>query len=196
MDYGDSADHVARFKAALCGQSNDETIVRGTILHGPSFAIEDEAHFGLKQRVATQMNIDVSRDVFMVGSGKLGFSIAPHKRYQPFGDRSDIDLAIVNHDLYQRVWHEVHAYKESGAHWPDQAAFEKYLSWGWIRPDKLPRSASFPFSNEWRDFFRSLQTQRVAGPYKVAAALYHDFPFFIKYQQRSVAACRTELEVL
>jgi hypothetical protein len=190
----DSTDIDARvkdFTDYLVSQRDDAIVVRQKILHGNSFAIDEATHFGLKQTVAEKFGIDVSTDVFMVGSAKMGFSLAPTKRFRHFRDKSDIDLAIINHDLYKRIWHEVHAYKESGADWPEQATFEKYLSWGWIRPDKLPRSASFEFANEWWDFFRGLQASRAAGPYKIAAALYHDFPFFVKYQQRSVAACRT-----
>ena len=181
---------VANFTDYLETQPDDALVVSEKILHGSAFAIGEDAHFKVKRAVAENFGINVSTDVFLVGSAKMGFSLAPHKRYREFGDRSDIDLAIVNHDLYNRVWHEVHEYKESGADWPEKPMFERYLSWGWIRPDKLPRSETFKFTNEWWDFFRSLQAARTAGPYKVAAALYHDFPFFMKYQQRSVAACR------
>ena len=108
-------------------------------------------------------------------------------------DHSDVDVAIVSHELYEKVWHEVHQYSLGGADWPNQARFEKYLAWGWIRPDLLPRSTSFAFSNGWFEFFQGLKADRIAGPCKIAAAIYHDLSFLIKYQKGSVMKCREDL---
>ncbi|MFE3589051.1 hypothetical protein ACFXOY_16160 [Streptomyces niveus] len=181
---------LAIFKEALSIETNDRRIVDAKILHGTCFAIQEDAHYSLKEEIASKFSLRVHQDIFIVGSAKLGFSISPKKRYQPFGDRSDIDVAIVSHDLYERVWHETHQYMESGAYWQGKSDFERYLAWGWIRPDKLPRSPSFEFTDAWWNFFRSLQVSRRYGPYKVAAAIYHDMSFLTKYQMRSVAACR------
>jgi hypothetical protein len=136
----------------------------------------------------------VHQDIFVVGSAKLGFSISPKKRYRLFGDQSDIDIAIVSHDLYERVWHETHEYMNSGAYWHNKREFERYLAWGWIRPDKLPGGPTFEFTDMWWNFFRSLQQSRRYGPYKIAAAVYHDMSFLTKYQMGSVASCRDEVK--
>lgn len=191
-DYADPRAQIDAFRANLGGQPDDERIVREHILHGTAYAIEDGVLYGLKQRVSAEYQLDPNRDVFVVGSAKLGFSVAPAKRYKPFGDHSDVDVAIVSHELYQTVWHEVHEYALSGADWPKRERFESYLAWGWIRPDLLPRSASFNFSNSWFEFFRALQSERVAGPYRIAAALYHDISFLVEYQKGAVSKCRED----
>ncbi|MFK4761455.1 hypothetical protein ACI3KS_11020 [Microbacterium sp. ZW T5_45] len=191
----EEADHlsrVANFRQALTVEPDGEQIVRQHILHGSAVAISNAQEYALKKSVSSQFSVDPNQDVFVVGSAKLGFSIAPHKRFNAFNDRSDIDVAIVSHDLYFRVWHEVHQYSLQGADWPEQEKFKGYLAWGWIRPDLLPRSKQFQFSNSWFEFFRSLQQERVAGPFKVAAALYHDISFLIKYQHSAVEKCREE----
>ncbi|WP_146179823.1 hypothetical protein [Micromonospora sp. RP3T] len=184
---------VASFTAAMGTTLDDSAIVDQYVLHGSCYAIQEEQHYALKREVAHQFNLEVSRDIFVVGSAKLGFSIAPNKRYRYFGDRSDIDIAIVSHDLYQKVWHEVHSYAESGADWPRRESCEGYLAWGWIRPDKLPSGRSFTFASEWWEFFRALQRGGKFGPYKVAAGLYHDIEFLRRYQMRAVGSCRTAL---
>ena len=43
-------------------------------------------------------------NVYLVGSAKLGFSIAPHKLWQPFSDESDIDVVIISEDLFKSLW--------------------------------------------------------------------------------------------
>lgn len=181
---------LAKFKEALSSESNDRRIVDANILHGSCFAIHDDDHYSLKDEIASEFSLKVHQDIFIVGSAKLGFSISPRKRYRLFGNSSDIDVSIVSHDLYEKVWHETHEYMESGAYWEGRRDFEKYLAWGWIRPDKLPRGSSFEFTNSWWNFFRSIQRSRRYGPYKIAAAIYHDMSFLTKYQMRSVAACR------
>jgi hypothetical protein len=183
---------IADFRAALVAEPEDKVVVQQYVLHGACVAVPEASHFRLKQAVSKEFDIEVATDVFVVGSAKLGFSIAPRKRWRGFGEHSDIDIAIVNHDLYQTVWHEVDAYRQSGADWPRQAEFERYLAWGWIRPDKLPRSALFPFSNRWWEFFSSLQGERLAGPHKVAAGLYHDIEFLVAYQMQAVNSCRND----
>lgn len=187
----DPAERLAMFKEALVSDQTDEALVDQYVLHGSCFAIAEDQHYALKDQVSRQFGLEIHQDVFVVGSAKLGFSIAPHKRYREFGDRSDIDLAIVSHELYQRVWHEAHSYSESGVDWPRRRDFESYTAWGWIRPDKLPSGASFAFSTEWWRFFRALQQSRRYGPYKIAAGLYHDVGFLRKYQMRAISACRS-----
>jgi predicted nucleotidyltransferase len=193
VDYDAIPARLQVFKAALAAQPDNERVVREHILYGEAFAIEAAPMFELQRRVANEFDVDANQDVFLVGSAKLGFSVAPPKRFRPFGNESDIDLAIVSHDLYQTIWHEAHAYALTGAAWDRRAQFEKYLAWGWIRPDMMPVSAAFPLANRWWEFFRVVQLERVAGPYKVNAALYHDMSFLIENQKRAVATCRQEV---
>lgn len=191
-DYPDALPRIEAFKAALLGQPDDEQVVRQLILHGSAFAIGDDALYTLKQRVGAEFGVDPNQDVFLVGSAKLGFSVAPSQRYKPFADDSDLDVAIVAHDLYQQVWHEVHQYSLSGGYWPDRERFEGYLAKGWIRPDLLPNSPTFAFSNAWFEFFRALKAERIGGPYKINAGLYHDMSFLVKYQKGAVTKCRED----
>lgn len=183
---------IAAFKQNLASYLDNSMFTRRFILHGECAAIENRIHYDLKAEIASRFSLEVTTDVFVVGSAKLGFSIAPHKRFKPFNDTSDIDVAIINHELYKSIWHEVHEFKMSGEGWRQRRDFESYLSWGWIRPDKLPKSRYFSFTNEWWDFFRSLQQRRIGGPYKISGALYHDLDFLVRYQNNAVDLCRLQ----
>ena len=150
-------------------------------------------HTSLKQRIAGKFHISQA-DVVIVGSAKLGFSIAPEKRFREFGESSDIDVAIVSSDFYVKVWYELFNYERSGAYWEHAKEFEHYCFRGWIRPDKLPRSSVYPFSKSWWDFFQSLTASGEFGPYKIRAALYHSKHFIDAYQRLCVDQCKQELE--
>ena len=45
--------------------------------------------------------------ILMVGSGKIGFSLSPHKPLKEFDDDSDIDIAIVSNRLFCNIWDEI-----------------------------------------------------------------------------------------
>src|SRR4051812_12444952 len=43
-------------------------------------------------------------NIVVVGSAKIGFSLSPDKYYQPFTNRSDIDVVIVDENLFDTIW--------------------------------------------------------------------------------------------
>eukprot|EP01013_Petalomonas_cantuscygni_P037954 TRINITY_DN68903_c0_g1_i1.p1 TRINITY_DN68903_c0_g1~~TRINITY_DN68903_c0_g1_i1.p1 ORF type:complete len:151 (-),score=0.15 TRINITY_DN68903_c0_g1_i1:41-493(-) len=51
-------------------------------------------------------SLDVSfNNICIVGSGKLGYSLAPEKNFSDFNeDESDIDLVIVSRNYYYKFW--------------------------------------------------------------------------------------------
>src|SRR5690606_15793405 len=69
-------------------------VARRHILSGDCAVISADDYFLLRSKVANQYGLHPN-DVIVVGSGKLGFSVAPQKKYRPFGDSSDLDVVIV-----------------------------------------------------------------------------------------------------
>ena len=167
-------------------------IVRKHIIAGECAIIADSAYFQLRSAVADKYEIHPN-EVLIVGSSKLGFSIAPRKMYRHFGDTSDVDVVIVSSYLFDKVWKEVHHYWDQGSYWPRHHDFVKYLFQGWIRPDKLPPANSFPLSNDWWKFFNALSSEDRYSLYKIAGALYRDWDFLEAYQLRGVSACLEQL---
>lgn len=154
--------------------------------------MSDDKHYQLKEEICEHFKIEFN-DVVLVGSAKLGFSIKPSKRYVAFGEESDIDVAVVSTSLFQKIWEEAFLYKKSGADWPSASSFFKYLSQGWIRPDKLPSSEYFSFTGTWWDFFNAMTSSRKYGPYQIRAGLYHSSFFLQEYQKICIEQCIEEL---
>jgi len=149
-------------------------------------------HYQLKNEICEHFRVPFN-DVIMVGSAKLGFSIKPEKRFELFSEDSDIDLAVVSTSLFEQVWQEAFLYKQSKSDWPQSEKFFRYLSQGWIRPDKLPSSQFFNFTGEWWDFFNQLTTSGKYGPYKIRAGLYHSSFFLEEYQKICIEQCIGEI---
>jgi hypothetical protein len=182
------------FKSDLTNMSIS-TIVRKHITFGDCYVFENGKYFDLKAEVADHFEIHPS-EILLVGSAKLGFSIAPRKRYRPFGDQSDIDIAIVSPPLFEKIWQQVFDYQDNISYfWPrdDEIDFKHFLFTGWIRPDKLPPARSFSFRKEWWDFFLSLTSTGVYGPYKITAGLYKSWYYLEKYQSICVKQCQEDI---
>lgn len=168
-------------------------MIRKHIIHGECAVMSTEKYFELRSEIAQKYDVHPN-EVLVVGSSKLGFSIAPTKRYRHFAETSDIDVVIVSSKLFDQIWKAVHKYWDHGGYWERSDQFKTYLFQGWIRPDKLPPAATFEMANDWWQFFNYLSSTRKYSVYKVAGALYRDWYFLEAYQLRSVSACVDELQ--
>ncbi|KIO37860.1 hypothetical protein [Shewanella sp. cp20] len=181
---------IEEFKVDLLKLSSPQ-IYRKYVLGGDCYLLDNHQLYELREEISEQFEIEFN-DVILVGSGKLGFSIKPSRRYQAFNDESDIDVAIVSTSFFEKVWQEAYTYRKSGADWPSADKFFRYLSEGWIRPDKLPPSRHFNFTSNWWDFFNSLTSSNKFGPYKIRGGLYHSHFFLKEYQTICIDQCIQE----
>ena len=76
-------------------------IVRKHIVSGDCFILSQDEYFDLRSEVAEHFGLHPN-EVLVVGSAKLGFSVAPNSRYREFCDESDIDVAMVSSMLFEQ----------------------------------------------------------------------------------------------
>ncbi len=183
-------DRITRFRSDLPHLPANQ-IVRKYVTSGDSFILNEDQFFSLRQEIADQFSIHPD-EVYLVGSAKLGFSIAPRKRYRPFGDTSDLDVAVVSATLFDDIWQDVFQYRTAVGYWPAEAEFKDYLFRGWIRPDKLPPARSFVLGKEWWRFFRKLTQSGRYGMCKIAGGIYRTHFFLETYQSICVGECKEE----
>ncbi len=191
IDKDEISKRVAAFKNDL-RQMGPVDVVRRHIIHGSCFVLTDAAYYDLRAKVAAQYRLHPN-DVLVVGSGKLGFSIAPRKQYRPFCDTSDVDVVVVSNTLFDSFWKKVHYYAEHGGYWEQFQEFKDYLFHGWIRPDKFPPEKSFEDALEWWAFFNRLSQSGAYSSFKVRGAIYREWYYLESYQLRSVTACKDNL---
>ncbi|WP_141743956.1 hypothetical protein [Streptomyces sp. EN23] len=56
--------------------------------------------------VATELGVDPMA-VQLVGSARLGYSMNPSKSYRKFHEGSDLDIAVISPELFERAWGEL-----------------------------------------------------------------------------------------
>lgn len=169
---------------------------------GECYAMNSNDHTHLREQVEEKFGID-ARHVIVVGSAKLGFSIAPNKMYRHFNEKSDIDLAIVSSDLFEKIWKDVFDYWSNGGKvdheaWPNRKRqyFFECLFRGWLRPDQFPSAAKFSFNREWISFFeQQLPSLGSYGATKISAGVYKSLHYLHSYHCQSIDVCRQNLEM-
>jgi hypothetical protein len=180
------------FRNGLSRWSPVEMVSRFVTLGDPVVLSSNE-HAELKIKISKHFDVHPT-SVYVVGSAKLGFSIAPGKRWRVFGETSDIDVAIVSNVLYTNIWHEISSLlsRDPFIRWPKKAKYAEYQLHGWMRPDLLPTSQALQRAGNWFKFFRQLTAEGCCGPYKISAGLYYDMYFLEQYQARAVDSCAAD----
>lgn len=190
-------DAIAEFKRAL-GDLDDQCILDRFYYGRPAAKLEPDQDPALRRAVSIGLGVAM-RDVLITGSAKLGFTTVPKpKKNRPifslFGDTSDVDVAIISQELFLKFWRRTLEFASSDPEWREIGEFRKYLSRGWIRPDKLPSSPEFPEKAEWFDFFQGLTSSGLYGRYSINGGIYYDERFWEQYATKALAHCRHEVE--
>ena len=128
----------------------------------------------------------------MVGSAKLGFSIAPKKLWANFSEESDIDIVVISEQVFDDYWKELLNFninvKARTEH--EDKNFREFLEYflkGWIRPDLFP--FSYSQKDKWFDFFKTISYGKY-GNYKIAGAIFRNEYFFEEYHIRNITKLR------
>ena len=87
----------------------EEVIVE--LFSGAPFAFKElpGEYAKFRQQIADALKCELD-NVIVVGSGRFGFSLAPHKFGRPFHDRSDIDVIIIDPNFFDTAWLELIRY--------------------------------------------------------------------------------------
>lgn len=172
---------------------SDSDILTKYIFCGNPYIFKEDVglYSRLKTTIANQFNIEVT-NVHMVGSAKLGFSIAKSKLWKLFDDNSDIDMVIISDMVFNNFWENLSGlnvgfYDRSEREEKKFDSFLNYFFRGWIRPDFLPLSHGK--TQEWLDYFRSISYKEF-GTYKITGAVFKSEFFFRKYHERNIKLIR------
>lgn len=155
------------YKDILNGKSSDYLIEKHILHNVPFFFKTDmELFFKIKKFISDKFEIPIT-NIYLVGSGQLGFSLNPENEYRNFRyeeidenkKESDLDFAIISNKLFSQIWDELCGFRlDRIAHSKQDRdnfkKFKNYLYKGWMRPDAFP--FDYSLRKEWLEFFNSL----------------------------------------
>ncbi|MEW2568519.1 hypothetical protein [Streptomyces sp. NPDC047070] len=139
--------------------------------------------------VATELGVDPMA-VQLVGSARLGYSMNPRKNYRKFHGGSDLDIAVISPELFDRAWGELRGIIEddlfSGSkNYLRKLVFEECIALDIV----LPRLS---FGEQWSRS-RDLFIQDLGGAFRnreVNYRLYRNHGSLRSYQVKSVSIAR------
>ena len=200
------ADRVAAFRRDLL-QKTTARVVSDNIIGGAPFIFSNarEAYDSLVHELSSRLGV-AQESIVTVGSAKLGFSVHPDKFPRPFGSSSDIDIAIIDHILFDRIWHAIidwhylrkgESLPKPDGDWLRQRRRDIY--WGLFHPDQIryPGLASTPalmllreISTLWFNTFQGASLVKGLAAHKVSGRLYRTRNHAIKYQAAGLVRIR------
>ena len=182
----ESQERISKFRADLV-RFDVSLLVQRHVTTGPSFLLDDDSYHLLRARIAEEFGLHPN-EILIVGSAKLGFSLVREQRYRPFGEESDIDVAVVSSGLFDTFAQATFDYWRQSRYWTRYETYLKYLFRGWIRPDLLPPSLAE--QTRWWEFFRSLTAEGTFGSYQIRAGLYKSWHYLDSYHSICIDECK------
>lgn len=169
--------------------------IEKNLVHGIPFVFNgnEGEYYSFREKIATKYNVQIN-DVFIVGSSRLGFS---YEKNTAFSLESDIDVVIVNEELYEIYQQEICEYQyqidrlRKTITVGELEQYNQFLSYfikGWMRPDKIPSSFDIDLLRDnWFQFFKTLSNGKSeVGNFKVSAGLFKNMNYFKKYHLQSI----------
>ena len=195
----------------LSGKYNEEQLFQKYLVDKETYYFKQKStpieEYNLKKEIAQVLGIHLN-DIYIIGSGKIGFSIKPENEGREFDgkfektnlvkDKSDIDIAIVNTKLFDYIqeniydwstgysfdWDENSYYSKKNFEVSLKYKFLEYLGKGWFRPDYAPQNYHIETKNgKLKDIIKKWSNKLNR---KVAFAIYKDWHFFKKYQMETL----------
>jgi len=177
---------IENFRQDIKTLSADEIISKYYYNDFPPAALSLDLYHKLRLEIKKHFELESIFNVFLVGSGRLGFSIKPQNEYREFNDDSDLDIVIVSKELFDKYWQHMREYEHNLIYWKNTSAFEKTFFNGWMRPDKLPRNTSFVDPLNWWEYFERLSASGKFGRIKIRGGLYYSLDALESFQKIAI----------
>lgn len=156
----------------------------------PNRYIESSAFAEIGQRLRAYFDAP-DLEVILTGSASLGFSPIAKPEFgktawRGFSDQSDVDLALIHAETFDRYWLAAYRHRLRTSPWPNLKPMQSYFFAGWFRPDLAP--TTFALRNNWFDFFRRISSDVLEFP--ISAGLYRSREFLDEHRWKTCRAAR------
>jgi hypothetical protein len=191
-----------------CLEEDVDIIVQRNLIEGSSYffdviANDAKEEFEFKKELSLSLDVHL-RDIAIVGSGKLGFSIKPDEQnpsFYPFKkfdfdfdkdknkDKSDIDVAIVSSTLFDKQLVGIYNHTKSySVRYEEKKSFAYYILKGWFRPDLIPEGYEISsLINKAQEKYKNKYGRHVN------IGIYKSWYFFENYHKNNINTIKLNL---
>ena len=191
---------VEEFKDLLRTKKLDWILDRHVLTGLPACFSEDPGmHDVMMDSLARGLRVG-REDIRVVGSARMGFSLAPKKFGQKFNKFSDIDIVVVSPEHFDSSWIDIVTKRR--VRWSSlRAATRKnlvshrdnhYVYNGWIYPMGIVEAISI--GGIWLNAFNGLSTIPKLSGRQVSGRLYRSWDHAKFYHRRSLLRIKQQVE--
>ncbi|MGK9118040.1 hypothetical protein [Olivibacter jilunii] len=193
---------LEEFKKSCINYTPDEVVDR-YLIEQPSYFFEHihspkGKEYEFKKEISKMLNVHI-RDIVIVGSGKLGFSMKPDDSFSglysfiPFdgkkNKKSDLDIAIISSPLFDREMQNLYDHTNyAKVKWRERDSFTFYILKGRLTIRNLP--GEFQFTKAVRDV---QEKYRMEYGREVNLEIYKSWHYFETYHQQNVRSIQINL---
>lgn len=197
---------VERFKADILAIPLDQ-VAQDYVFEGTPFVFRDhpDSLAILRRHLRKRLRVR-EENVIVVGSAKLGFSLSPDRFPRQFSAESDIDILVVDENLFDKAWLTLLRW-----HYPKRLVRpstpegkwlhdrKENLFWGYFVPNNIAyEGLSFPdelaalrdLSTSWFNAFQSLSQYTEFVSRSVSGRLYRSWDHAISYHVEGLRQVR------
>lgn len=192
----------------LCINNKPDILVQKYLVENETYFFKESKsgeEFEFKKDIAVLLDVHI-RDIAIVGSGKLGFSLRPEKgaeglylfkefdhnfKFSAANEKSDLDIAIISSNLFDKeiknLYNHTHFYDRRYL-WEERNSLAKYALKGRLATRFLP--SSFPLTEEIE--ITQAKYQMKFGR-KINLEIYKSWHFFETYHQENIKNIQVNL---
>lgn len=196
------------FRELLRHRSDAELLEPCLLADGPPYIFEPkpDAWDAFRDEIGAHLGV-VRGEIRIVGSGRFGFSTKPGVNLRGYRDTSDIDVVIVNHDLFDQLWISI-----LEAAYPRSPNTERIGGWfanrrnelytGWLTPMEIKLDVTIfgpkakpvlDFNLQWFNALKQASRHFPRRHEDITGRLYRTWRHAELYHLHSLAALRKEL---
>lgn len=184
----------------MAGHRDRHAIARLWLSEGIPFAFREcpALYEAVRGWFAHQVDVH-PKEVTLIGSARIGFSLAPDSLGRAFGDRSDLDLTVISEPLFNRVRSAFEAWAHDYGHgtvnprndqersyWNSNLEFgRRNIPKGFMDPNKIPLWDRYPIAQRvlhscWLLREKLLRTEGGPAVREASVRVYRDWYAFIR----------------
>lgn len=177
-------------------------IINNHLFQGvPFYCLEQPAiHEEMVRAISAGLRVRES-GICVVGSARIGFSLAPKRFGEPFSRFSDIDVIVVSPRLFDRSWIDLlnkSRRRRVPLRWQTRESLKRhrqnhYVYNGWLYPDSVLEVLRI--GTRWLHTFDGLSRIEELASRKVGARLYRTWDHARFYHRHSLGRLKEEISV-
>ena len=191
-----------------CINNKSDILVQKYLVENETYffsIVKNGDEFEFKKDIAMLLDVHI-RDIAIVGSGKLGFSLKPEKdvpglylfkefdydfKLSEANEKSDLDIAIISSNLFDKeiknLYNHTHYYDRKYI-WEERTSLAKYVLKGRLTTRFLP--LSFPLTEEIKG---AQEKYQMLYGRKINLEIYKSWHFFETYHQENIKNIQVNL---